>query len=142
MHLFWDTLPIALLLVWFGYGIKAHPIANLTECSKDIHTPALVARSAESARRLLERFPTTVPTRDRLLIQILFTKGFEASGSQKVKWLQCCLTKLQTNLMKHNTTADIFLWVRKKNPDTVLEIPSWLTLEAFPRVNIIEIESE
>ena len=133
-------LVVALVVLVFLNG-DAHPIANLTECSKDYRRPDLVSRSAESARHLLNRFPSKVPTKDRLLIQILFTKGFE-SNSQKVRWLQCGLLKLQQNLMKHNTTADIFIWLLKKNADSSHAIPSWLTPDAFPRVNIMDLESK
>lgn len=111
-------------------------------CNDKFHNSESVAVSTFKAHTLLLNHPSRVPIHDRLLVMILFSKGFVKSKEMegRLEYLRCALRKLQTGLMP-KTTLDIFIWTLNTT-EIVPNIPGWLNSVDFPRVNVIEIEQE
>lgn len=113
---------------------------DLGSCNPYIHNPAQVAQAVTQAKQLLSRFPTGIPIKDRLLVNILFSQGFSnvnRNSANRLNHLRCALIKLQRGLGS-NTTLDIFIW-SLNTTSRPLNIPYWLNESSFPRVNVIEI---
>ncbi|RYH05124.1 hypothetical protein EON65_45595 [archaeon] len=70
---------------------------------------------------------------------ILFSRGLSKMDSNRLEWLRCALMKLQKHL--HKTPVDVYIWTMNSTASPIV-IPSWLTPEAFPRVNIITIPED
>jgi hypothetical protein len=146
-HLVIDEMVLRLaLLLMFGVALCSLKAIALEytgdNCNDQHHNQEAVSRSAKKAHSLLQNHPTDVPIKDRLLVQILFSKGFvNAKDMQgRLEYLRCALLKLQKGLMP-KTTLDIFIWTLNTT-EFVPTIPAWLNAKDFPRVNVIEIEPE
>lgn len=108
------------------------------KCVHDHHNPDAVKNSAIEARSLLTKTPTSVPIEDRLLVMILFAKGLtKHQRERRLHHLECALKKLVNNMM-NLTTADVFIWTLNTT-EYIPSIPTWFTKEAFPRINVINI---
>lgn len=111
-------------------------------CNDKYHNTESVANSANKARQLLQNHPSDVPIKDRLLVMVLFSKGFVNSPEMRgrLDYLRCSLLKLKANMMP-TTTVDVFIWTL--NTTTIVPvIPSWFNEKDFPRMNIIDIEPD
>ena len=113
-----------------------------TNCNDQHHNHDSVTASAEKAKAMLLNHPTDVPIKDRLLVQVLFSKGFvntpEMAG--RLNYLRCALLKLKANMME-KTTVDVFIWTLNST-SVVPVIPDWFNSKDFPRMNIISIEPD
>jgi len=112
-----------------------------TNCNDEHHRHKAVARWVEKAQRMLQSQPSEVPLADRLVVMVLFSKGFVNSAEMKgrLEYLKCSLLKLKQNMAK--TTVDVFIWTLNST-SVVPVIPSWLTPLDFPRVHVISVEPE
>ncbi len=117
-------------------------LRNATSCNDQYHNHEAVTASVEKAKALMLNHPTDVPIKDRLLVQVLFSKGFVNSPemSGRLKYLKCALLKLKANMME-KTTIDVFIWTLNST-SVVPVIPDWFNGEDFPRMNIISIEPD
>jgi len=81
-----------------------------TNCNDEHHRHKAVARWVEKAQRMLQSQPSEVPLADRLVVMVLFSKGFVYSAEMKgrLTYLKCSLLKLKQNMAK--TTVDVFIW--------------------------------
>lgn len=105
-------------------------------CNPHFHNDAIVHATAKLAHVHMEKFPTTVPISDRLLVMVLFSQGFR--NPERMELLKCSLKKLKINAMQ-NTTMDVLVWVPM---DSWSFVPPWLNGTDFPRVSVIPIPIE
>lgn len=114
-----------------------------TQCNPYFHNEEAVARSVKKATKMLEKFENSkVPMSDRVVVNILFSRGFLHGHNfqHRLQFLKCALLKLKINLMD-KTPTDIFIWtLNTENVHPV--IPDWINSELLPRVHVIEIEPE
>jgi hypothetical protein len=113
-----------------------------TNCNDEYHNHKAVARSAEKAQRMLQSQPSAVAIADRLVVMVLFSKGFVNSDEMKgrLEYLKCSLLKLKQNMMP-KTTIDVFIWTL--NSTSVVPVtPGWFNPTDFPRMHIIDVEPE
>jgi hypothetical protein len=109
-------------------------------CNSEYHNTEEVKDTVIKAKDLLNSKSDTsinsFPLENRLLIQILFSSGFDSGDSNvRIEWLKCSLAMLNTNMLS-KTTADVFLWV----PESSLQsIPTWLSEPAYARVHVIAL---
>ncbi len=113
---------------------------NGPDCQVNPRNQIPVRKAAEVAKTFLQ--PSDVPLQKRLLIMILFSRGFSSKNvnSNRLEFLHCALLKLQKHLM-NSTPADIFIWALNST-ESPITVPSWLTPQAFPRTHVIELPSE
>jgi len=131
------NLCIAALMLGFNscYG------APVELCSRHFHDKAAVDNSVNEAKALLASDISRVPIANRLVIMILFSRGFLSGGNQRsrLEYLRCSLLKLQQNLMV-NTTADIFIWtLNASSVEQTMNIPDWLRSSQFSRTHVMTI---
>mmetsp|Transcript_1550 Transcript_1550/g.2631 ORF Transcript_1550/g.2631 Transcript_1550/m.2631 type:complete len:383 (-) Transcript_1550:1744-2892(-) len=122
---------------------KRHLLEQQDEpCNKFHHNTEAVEKSAAKAKEMLLKHPTDVPIEDRLLVMILFSRGFthEKEMSGRLEYLRCSLLKLKANMMPQ-TTIDIFIWALNSTESHPI-IPGWFNAQDFPRMNIIGMEPE
>eukprot|EP01032_Pedospumella_encystans_P038939 gene38939-44143_t len=115
---------------------------SASNCNDQHHNHDAVSANAEKAKAMLLNHPTDVPIKDRLLVQVLFSKGFVNSPEMagRLNYLRCALLKLKANMME-KTTVDVFIWTLNST-SVVPVIPDWFNSKDFPRMNIISIEPD
>jgi hypothetical protein len=110
-------------------------------CNNLFHNHDAVVASAQKARKLLGNYgDNSVPMADRLIVNILFSRGFLKGNNfqHRLHFLKCALLKLQENLMG-KTPTDVFIWTLNMT-DLHPIIPLWINASTLPHVHVIEIE--
>ena len=123
-------------LLCSGLPVSSSPTSNAT-CNSEFHNVEAVKSTAVKAKEMLEKFPTSVPISERLVVMILFAKGFHGVETNRLKYLHCALLKLQHN-MGPDTTIDVFIWTLNTTAYPAI-VPTWFTADVFPRMHIIEV---
>lgn len=112
---------------------------NGPDCLVNNRNPEPVRKAATKAKGMIQE--SKEPIGNRLLIMILFSRGFSAkANNNRLEFLRCALLKLQQQLMT-KTPADVFIWGLNSTEDPIM-IPSWFNSVTFPRTHIIELPSE
>ncbi len=111
-------------------------------CNPQFHNMEEVRNSTRIAKQLVLGNDNRVPISDRLVVNILFSRGFfpNHNSQGRLQYLKCALLKLKHNLMV-NTTVDVFIWTLNTT-DIFPIIPDWINNELLPRVYIMEIPPE
>ena len=132
-------LVLWIAFLWSLASISATPAV---QCNNEFHNQESVAASAKSARKMLEKHDNSIPMGDRMVINILFSRGFQHGHNfqHRLQFLKCALLKLKLNLMG-NTTADVFIWTLN-NDEIKPAIPHWINSDLLPRVHVIDIPEQ